>query len=701
MLPLVCLLVCLAGEQPGYDLRTEVPAIDATRWTAAPAPLPVAGQTTRDDYLTFIKRTYQTRRTGRWPSAGNPKTRGQYVDALQASFFWAAEKDEECARMALKFARGDLAYLTEGAGSDKGVGFNVLLPALRMYHRLRDCPLLTDGDRAFFQTWFRTIEQKAERFEYGAMNRSQGWATGRKLLTVLYPEDPLNALRLKYAEEVWNDWWPRRDTFENADGYNALWLTYVVEWLDSAGQEALYQDPGVKALIERLLAQVTPLGPMPFYGDDPGWNNHAGRWIALFERFATVYRDGRFKWAAHRMFEYTVPHEDEMWQWGNINVSTMDDLMDAWLAADDSIAEVKPPVGSLVTWRKALNWLPREVREKTLRHAEVLDQDIPNKLIFRSGWEPSDSFAMVELCPPMGHGHSDAGSIGSYVSQGSVLLSDTPYLVKDHSFHNAFVAQRLPRPTDRWRWRAEEFAGMATRVESFATRDKLACAQVRIDDYMQQPLTLDRRLVFLGDAGLWVHDTVTAKEPYTGLVGPAWQTVATYSPRGESWVNTCQVTLPVAYIWEQKYMMQWHNRPVDLLLWFAPRPDAKLADDDVTHDETRMIVNQPLMNNFRRRLWYQATAELPAGGSRTFQTVLLPHTPTADAGPMAAGIKAELDTPDQAVISARQIDGAVLYAGINQTGKPLRAGPIETDAKWFVIRVDGGRVTERWMVGGK
>ena len=41
-----------------------------------------------------------------------------------------------------------------------------------------------------------------------------------------------------------------------------------------------------------------------------------GRWIAALEGWATAYKDGRFKWIAHRWFEYvTRDHQSEAQQW--------------------------------------------------------------------------------------------------------------------------------------------------------------------------------------------------------------------------------------------------------------------------------------------------------------------------------------------------------------------------------------------------
>jgi len=690
--------VTAEAGKPEPEFRTRIPEITPARWTEKPQPPARPGKVSRGDYLEFIRRTCQRSRDSALRTAGGPENRYQYVLARSEAFFSLAEKDPARARLAMKFVRGDYAYRTRGEGARKPTGFNILMQGAEVCRWLRANPAVSAEDREFLTRWLVLLEEKHGPFEYGAMNRSVGSAVGRELLAALLPGDVKTPERRRYADAVWNDWWPQRDTDENSSGYNGLWLHEIAVWLEIAGKERLYRDPGMKRLAERSLAQVTPLGVVPGFGDVVSWCTDPGQWIGLMEKWATVYRDGRFKWAAHRLFEYTQAHEKNMWQWGNINDSTAEGLMDAWMAADDSIAETEPDLGSLVTYRKAARWLPKEQR-KNGRWFELLDKTIPNKLILRTGWQPGDSYALVELCPPMGHGQGDAGSVNCLLSKGSVLLADTPYLIKDHAFHNCFVVKPDSMPgAARPRWRGEDFADMEIRVEDLHTAPKAAYARVHIRRYMGQPVTLDRRFFFLGDAGLWVRDTATAGNTCAARFGPAWQTAAVYGRRGVRWVNSCWTTVPAPYIWDLRYMMQWENRPWDLLLYFLPCAGAQVAIDDVTHDDTRAIVDRPLMNTATRRVWYQRSATLEPGRPQHFSSLLVPHPPTPNASALADGIEPVLDTDDAAVLKLADGRAGTLWAGINDSGRHLQAGPIATDARWFTVRTGPNGVAAYWLI---
>jgi hypothetical protein len=688
---------CLAQQPPpAYDLRTQVPAITQDRWLQPPPPLPPPTAVTRDSYMDWITRTYERGRESAWKTAGSPTAKYQINAARHEGFWYRATHDESRAKMAMTFFRGAYAYLTEGPGKEEKIGFNIICPAEEGYLWIKASPSLTAADHQLIHDYFNLLEDRNAGYEVGAMNRSMGWATGRMILTKLYPDDPRNPERKKYAEGVWNDWWQNRDTDENAEGYNCLWLSYLAFWLGVMDQEDTYQDPGLKKLIYRYLSQVSPLGVIPFYGDECGWNNDPGSWIALLENWARVYRDGRFKWAAHRMYEYTAPQEQQMWQWGNINNSTMEGLMTAYLAADETLAEKKPEEGSVLTYRKACSLSTREERRQTGYYLRVLDRDIPNKLILRNGWEPGSSFAQVELCPPMGHGHGDAGAIDCYVSQGSLLLSDTPYLVKDEQYHNCFVVKPNPRPA-KDTWDMEALAKMQTTVPEFQAWPDCAYARVHITRYMGQPVTLDRRIWFLGDAGMWVQDTIEATEPYNATVGPAWQTLGVYGNKGQTWFNTCYQSIPVAYIWEQKYMMQWLNRPWDLLISFLPATEGQeIYTEDVTMDKTRGIVDRDLFTDAKLRIWCQKTGPLEPGTPVRFSTLLLPHAPTHNAAGLAAGCSVLRDTPQSQVLLLKT-GGEQTWVGLNDQGERLAAGELVTDARRFLV-TKGADGKVRWRV---
>jgi len=694
----------LAAKKPDPAFRTTVPEVTPSRWRKAPPPIPKPRTITRDDYRKFIVRTYKTLKAAALKRAGDPTQKNQDNDALREAFFWLATKDPKRAKLAVKMIQGDTAYRTTGPGAERKTSFAVIGPAVETYRRLRDCPALTPADHAVCKKWLLLIEKKLAHKEKGAHNRSFGCALGLDAIRHWWPKEPGNAQRKLYADTVWNDWWKHRDSIENSTSYNSLWWQFTRTWVDITGRPC-FQDPGAKALAERWLAHVCPLGVPPNYGDGPGWNRTPGKWIAHFERWATEYRDGRFKWAAHRLFEYVERHEKEMWQWGQLNHWTMDALMNAWLDADDSIAEEVPDIPSVLTRRHAIRHVTdRKERRETGYHALVTDEVIPSKVILRTGWGPADTYLMVEAARILSHDHEHAGSINCLVSAGSVLLADTSYMVRGHQHHNSFVVLPDGLKAKRWHPRiAEDLVKMRVAVDDLHHGPAGSVARVTITDFMGHPATVVREVFLMGDAAVWVRDTVTPVKSIRAQFGPAWQTTAVYGKQGDNWANTALVTLPVAYNMEHKYMMQWGNRPWDLLVWFAPDDGARMAIDDVTRDDspdTLLTYKVPRQNNMTRRLWYRKHQPLQAKQPQRFTSVLLPHRPTDDASRLAEGIQSILDSEQAAVVKVTPSPHTEVWAGMNHTGEPVEAGRIKTDAKFFLVTIKGGNVTAQWLVEG-
>ena len=246
------LAVAVAGSPPKTDRRTQIPEITSARWTEKLPPLARPGKISRDDYLQFIKRTYQRGRDAALRTAGGPENPYQYVSARSEAFFSLAEKDPARAELAMKFVHGDYAYRTQGQGAAKQSGFALFMQAVEACRWLEANPALQAADREFLTRWLLLLEAKHGTFERGAMNRSVGSAVGREFLARRLPDDPQTPQRRRYAQAVWNDWWPQRDTDENSSGYNALWLHEIDVWLEITGQQGLYQDPGLKGLAQRL-----------------------------------------------------------------------------------------------------------------------------------------------------------------------------------------------------------------------------------------------------------------------------------------------------------------------------------------------------------------------------------------------------------------------------------------------------------------
>jgi hypothetical protein len=126
---------------------------------------------------------------------------------------------------------------------------------------------------------------------------------------------------------------------------------------------------------------------------------------------------------------------------------------------------------------------------------------------------------------------------------------------------------------------------------------------------------------------------------------------------------------------------------------------AKLHQEDVQVDDSYVsLPDKTFWNNFTTRVSYRTSAQLRPGRSAQFATVLVPHAPTNDATSLAAGVKPLLETQDAAIVEIAAADGGRLVAGFNRGGRLITAGPVQTDAHWFLAEINADGEASYWVV---
>ena len=271
----------------------------------------------------------------------------------------------------------------------------------------------------------------------GVMNRAMGYAVPIKPLLKLVPDHPMRKQLVRYHDAIMADFMATKEVLENSSNYMPITALYLIAWIDQNGLQELYQDPKLKACFENLLQMMDPSGGIPQFADYGGKDLYDWKLVAVFERLAAVYKDGRFKWAAHEMARHLI---------ARFNVETIsggdtESMASAFLYADDSIAEVRPSSGSVVL----------------TRNTGHLD-----KLILRSGWEAKDFFAAVDLLSGCEHGDAMAlALISTYNDGGQSLIDKAGRDIANHSVplvrESASEIPYLPRFLEPGRWYQASF----------------------------------------------------------------------------------------------------------------------------------------------------------------------------------------------------------------------------------------------------
>jgi hypothetical protein len=452
--------------------RLSTRAVIALLLSIAAAPGGVAAQTLRRDYLRHIKYAAE-RGWAEYPRVIAEWKRGVRMSELWGydapaqpvyladllGFLYLETKDRVYAERAreLLVAYGELkrpydtlenrARRVEYRGGVPALTNFFYMPAYaRAYLRVRESGVLSQADRGQIERELAFSLDHIFHFpEWGAHNRAMLRAESLYYGALALASHPRAAqwkqLAATLAEDSLKQW-----EVEDASGYSAVWLHSLFSYADASGDAEFFESPLVRYALDYFLHLIAPHGAVADFGDSH-WRGGWDRFIPVFEKAATVYRNPRYKWAAgellRRAAELNSDAESRAAGVFNIGTGVGSVFTDACRWADDAITPAKP----------------------TSLSREVLDDIVGKKVVFRTGWEPASTFLLLNYRDEgdggwlhrdylrrtisveeekMHHGHADENSVALLMSGGSVLLRDGGY--------------RPALPSGEWgAWRADYF----------------------------------------------------------------------------------------------------------------------------------------------------------------------------------------------------------------------------------------------------
>ena len=519
----------------------------------------------------------------------------------------------------------------------------------------------------------------------GAGHAALGPAVARGVAAIKYPDVEDADFWTRYCDATVNDSLQHGDTIYNDAGYLHGWLWHMSMFGHLSGRDEVFNDPAMKRTWERNLHWMHPMGAHPSIGDATGWNPEFHRYIYLFEMLARHTGDGRYKWAAHRLFEYAEDRIDGWMTTPFIHHYLPWYYALAWHLADDTIEEEEPDPSSRITLRKDL--LPVEsgrVRDIGwhIYGFELGPRDIPDKIILKSGNDPDGLWAMVECCPITNHNQpGDTTSILCIADKTSVLLPNpVGRLPKVLANHNRLRIEDLSRD-------APERESEETTVPWFVEGEIATAVRIHVESYDYLPVAVDREILFVKNRMMLVRDTAEFQAPFHARVGPAFNHQNIGPQRGESWYNGYVSSL--FNLWEN--LTQAFRNPVrDLLVYHAPRPGTRLTAKESRQGGAGATLTNPL------RVWYARECLPDAGQIEEFTTLLLPHDPVLQVSDWVKNsVVVEYNEPGRTLyrISNELGDGSEEIVLMNRGGRIPRIGNLETDASMLYLSATAGDIT--------
>jgi hypothetical protein len=577
---------------------------------------------------------------------------------------------------------------------------------LEMEYRILDeGGILTAEDREWWREMIllmnRTIHVWGTKPTYwrGSQHRSQGEGVMKRLAAIRYPDVPEADEWTDYSNTVWQDWWEFRDTSANDTGYFFGMTFPVVIGAHLMDRKEVFTDPGMDPFWERLLHTISSEGAVVPYGAHGGWNSHAESLLWMFELKARYSKDGRFRWAAHRIFNYLMfqaerlqSHHQPM-HWSKFGMAL------AWLFADDSIKPVPPKKTSVITWRKETlrvrgkegakrylkNLDPNPERAQICCNLLITRERKPHKLVFRSGWNPGDLFMLVDLFPR--HEPMNPGGVLGIMRHGSALtMTLTSKAVTD--WHNMLMVEDLsgiasvrsnenPDTVDSYR--------MEVTIPVFTDHALATHAVTRTTDFIGFPMMNEREFFFVKNRFVVIRDRAHFEEAFLARLGPTWFAENIGPQVGPNWANTFMAS-------PKTHGIALKNPPWDLLIIHAPKSDRELIlrQRDVSKSSARFTSTENLIRN----RWQGVTRP---GQVVQFSQLLLPHAPTRKPEELASKVEFVADDHDKTVIRIQAANDREEWVVLNPSESIVEFGKLKTDAKHAYVDVRGGRVI-RYLV---
>jgi hypothetical protein len=513
-----------------------------------------------------------------------------------------------------------------------------------------------------------------------------------------------------YADEIWGAWWDAHDCDEEDPHYTAGDLMNLHAWSLLRGQD-WSTDPTRALLFRQYMEQVANDGTWPSYGDGGAPGDFVqGVWLG--ELLAGKFKDGRYKWLAHRAFWNGKPRIWKASVGKGYYVSMVLSL--AYYFADDTVKEVPPKAGVTLTQRHWVDLTPPATRAAGGQWFTVnKDKIVPRTLMFRAGPKETDASLLLMAGQLGGHGHVNSGSVlyygsdlGQYFDYATLRLDGTMESTNDFTL-------RDPDKPEPW---PGHYGGSYTTedctVPVMGSLTQASYSRVHVQEYPDFPATperwaaclaakgwlpekaigyrnwparLDRSLLFVNNQFTVVRDVLMPTLPVKAQLGPNW-TFGELGAAGTNWVNT----------WMPKVIYEYGSltrptelQPRDLLIWFVPQKDNALVVEKETTPRKQIEAYYVPANghiNLPFRAWYQRTVDAQPGQPQAFTTVLLPHAPGMDAAKLAAAITT---LRDDAGVTAVQVKGndATRIVLLNSTGKPVTLGKLTTDAESALITI--------------
>jgi len=504
----------------------------------------------------------------------------------------------------------------------------------------------------------------------------------------------------------WMDWGKavieqsfNKPPVEDATNYTPLWFFYVIRGAEMLGlTQEFYAYPYTRYYFQYLRDLIAPTGQLPDFGDTSIFGDWS-KTLPILEKAASVYRDGTYKTAAHKLFTFMSNYGPEFGPDLGFTVSermrdrlkrTYEEMMakGGWYA---TVAELDPYTPDKVRRYRAdiaaiessylffaYLWADDNIAEEPIQSKSLLYE---RRALLRSGLKPEDSYLLLSLEDwTKVHGHPDGNAVNFLCHGGSLLLHDAGYGGHWRREHNTVIWREgvSDNSFDHvWGEKGPVFfvkrgPEQRAHVPIFEQMDNVAVVRSQLEPH--------QRTVVMAREGYYVFDYIALKGSHTAAC--IYHTGEIVERGGNYYRGR------IRHVFFEGHMMRCLNPGATELLLIFPNAQATGSVDEEREQQDEVALYQLSSGDFQEGI--------------SFSSVLYPvkrHEPHLDIVSSIRSIKPlrgdkeAYPYADAVKSSMRGVDVYVCnrYRDMESNGL-IRYGDVETDADILYLRAGLKRV---------
>lgn len=201
---------------------------------------------------------------------------------------------------------------------------------------------------------------------------------------------------------------------EDCNGYQWLTLGHTVRYCLSRPDLTLFENGNARRIADYAMLTMNNIGTQVPYGDTGDWKCWFSE-LPVLRAAEWYYRDGRYRWAVQKKVDYS----------GRQALTEF---------------ETKGPLAEPADLLGVRGWPVDPYYYRTFGGEGIPEQEKTfDKISFRNGFDPQDSYLLLDGLSNGSHNHLDGNSVLQWTANDRVWVADADYIKSLPKYHNGVL----------------------------------------------------------------------------------------------------------------------------------------------------------------------------------------------------------------------------------------------------------------------